>query len=261
MAIVALTLMACGNSKNGAEMPAKDKQAVENATSGALNQIGKSQAEFDKFLTDAGFLKVESSLGAPAKHLQAKHKAPAAKDASTVEVEYVYGLTLAEYSMTDQSAIAARQNEILKKGNTIIVIYAAFSSNKLMMVEASMAVAANKKANTFYTGISDKYLATIPSDAVQSSWSGALGAKAENVYQKHDEFVAAIAAAESGVTAAEMGYALMNPTTYDGFGYITNWLNPDADQIAKQAEQGYDPYAIASCAGMDMMVLLALMQE
>jgi len=260
MAVAAVLFMACDGSKNGAEMPEKDKQVVDKVTSGMVAQIGKKQADVEAYLDQAGFIKVGEEQEIAPKHLQRKHRAPAEVEASSVQVTYVYGITKEEYAMSDQAAIAARQNEILKKGNAIVIVYAMYQNDKLMMVESSVAVAANKKANTFYTGISDKYYDALPSTAQSISWQGATGAKRDKLYDKHDEYVAEIAAAES-ITATEMGVAVLDASTYLGYGYLVNFQNPDEDEKAEQAKSGYDPFVTIASASLDLLVVIAMMQN
>lgn len=260
MAMVAVFFMACDGSKNGAEMPAKDKKVVEQVTSGAVSLVGQSEANIDKTLLDAGFVKIGNAAASAPKHLQPKNRVPAAQEADAVQVVYAYGITAEEYAMEDEAAVAARQNEILKKGNAIVLVYAGFQNDQLLMLSSVIAVKKKDKINSFYTDISDKYYNAIPSDAEAVQWAGTIGKKNEKTITKHDEFVAEIAAAEA-VTATEVGIALRDSKTYEGFGYMTNWLNPDAEQEAAQVEAGYVPYVTVSCSTLHMLYVLAIMSQ
>lgn len=247
MAVIAVAFMACGD-KNGANLPSKDKKALDKVTVQAIEMIGQSAASVEKALLNAGFVKSDIDLlGAP-KRMERKFQAPAAS--TTTEVMYVYGIDPEKFADDDEDAGIAAFNSALKKGS-IIVAYAVFGSDKLLAIECIAVAKCAKGASSMYTNISDGMFAEIPSDALMSKWEGAIAKKS---YTKQNEFVAAIAAAEDGITAQEQGYAVTAAvgSSYEGFLYQGIWTDPDAETKAKMEKDGYLPYVTAMLAVVDI---------
>lgn len=251
MAVIAVAFMACGE-KNGANLPSKDKKAMDKVTVQAIEMIGQSAASVEKALLNAGFVKTNidpmgDPMGAP-KRMKHKFQAPAAS--STTEVMYVYGVDPEKFSDEDEDANVAAFNSALKKGS-IIVAYAVFAGDKLYGIECIAVAKCAKGASSMYTNISDGMFAEIPSDALMSKWEGAIAKKS---YTKQNEFVAAIAAAEDGITAQEQGYAVTAAvgSAYEGFVYVGQWADPDAATKAEMEKDGYLPYVTAIFAVFDI---------
>ena len=253
MAVIAVAFMACGE-KNGANLPSKDKKALEKATVQAIELIGQSAASVEKALLNAGFVKTDIDLMGAPKRMKHKFQAPAAS--STTEVMYVYGADPEKFSDEDEDANVAAFNSALKKGS-IIVAYVVFAGDKLYGIECIAIAQCANGASRMYTDISDGLFAQIPDNALMSQWEGAIAKKS---YTKQNEFVAAIAAAENGITAEESGYAVTGAvgSAYEGFLYAGQWADPDAATKAEMEKDGYLPYVTAMFAVLDISALMQM---
>jgi len=251
MAVIAVAFMACGE-KNGANLPSKDKKALDKVTVQAIEMIGQSAASVEKALLNAGFVKSDIDLMGAPKRMERKFQAPAAS--TTTEVMYVYGVDPEKFADDDEDASVAAFNSALKKGS-IIVAYVVFTGDKLYGIECIAIAQCAKNASRMYTDISDGLYAEIPDNALMSQWEGEI---AKKTYTKQNEFVAAIAAAEDGITAAEQGYAVTAAvgSAYEGFVYVGQWADPNAADKAQMEKKGYLPYVTAMLAVLDINALM-----
>ena len=252
IAMAALTLIACGGGQNSPELPAKDKKALEKVTAeSAVKQLGASSASLDKYLKDAGYSKVEGVSASAPKRLQGKVKAPAAAETDAM---YVYGVDPKAIDAEGEAA-AEYVNAVLKKGNSVIIVYVVYMDDKMVELATSLIVNANKNANQKYVTLSDEMYATLPESALMVQWSGATaigGKQAE--YTKHEDFNAALTGAEA-VIAEEMGYAITS-ANYDGFAYVGEYENPNEAEKQAQAKDGFEPYALILTAVLDISLLM-----
>jgi len=253
---LALILMACGG--NNAELPDKDMKALEATTVKALPQLGQSAATVEKSIINAGFVKTDLedlyfNLLAPQK--VAKFSIRKSSDMDDYkEVFYVRNID-AEDLTKDDAAITAKQNEILKKGKAIMIVYALYGNDKLLEMTTSTIISTKQKeAKKNYLSISEGLYKQIPANAFMVEWGGETEQKD---FSKYDEFAAYIAAAEKECTAEEFCYAItkMTITGYEGFMYQGIYVYPDEEQIAYQAKAGSDPFitivfGLADMAGM-----------
>ena len=250
MAMIAVAFMACGGDQNGATLPSKDKAAINKVTVEGTALIGQNAAAVDKALTAAGYTKVDdASLVSAPKRVQAKFNAPAA----TEEMAYfVYGID-PKVAMSENEDVAAF-NKALAKGS-IIMVAVAYVNDKMYQMASNTSIKCSKEDSRVYTDISDGLYKQIPAEALQSKWQGATTAKK---YSKHDEFVADIAAAEDGITAQEIGYAVTNVTAAgaEGLYYQGMWMDPTAETKAAMEKEGYTPYANATVYIVDVNVVI-----
>ena len=249
MAVAAIAFMACGNEKNPAELPAKDKQMLESVSTKAVELIGKNAADVNKYMTEAGLAKANVAASAP-KRMQAKADVKAAQVSYEV---YLYGITAEDVNGEDISAAA--QQKALKSGS-IIMALVEYIDGKMAIVEAHTYFGITKDANKVYAEISDKYFAAIPEKALYTVWNGAID---KTEYTKHDEFGAAILAAEA-VTASESANIVnsMDMTTgvYDGYVYVGAFNHPTEEAAKKQEEAGYTPFVTVVTGVADINAIL-----
>lgn len=254
IAVAALTLIACGSPKDNPELPAKDKKALDKATVEAVACIGQSPAKVAELLTSAGYVKVEGvKLEAP-KRIAAKTKAPAA--GATYDV-FLYGL---DASAIDKDAefATAEFNKVISSGNSIILAFAIYYNDQLVEMITSICVAKGAKVNQKYTKISDEMYATLPANALATSWQGVIVTDKEQKYTKREDYVAFIAGAQE-LQAEEFGYAATSVNldgTPAGFAYVCDWVNPDEKAVAEQTKDGYEPYVAGQIAVLDLALLL-----
>ena len=253
MAMIAVAFMACGD-KNGANLPSKDKAAINEVTVEAVAMIGDDAASVDKALLAAGYTKADISMMSAPKRIQRKFQAPAAKEE---EQAYVYGID-PKY-LTEEEEDAAAFNKALKNGS-IIIVYVMYVGDKLYAIESVTMAQCAKGASRLYTDISDGLYKQIPADAADKYWSGASEKKS---YTKQEEFVADITAAEDGIVAQEQGYAItgVSAAGYEGFFYQGAWADPDAETKEYMEEEGNLPYAVAAVAVADVNALQNALQQ
>lgn len=237
MAMVAVAFMAC-NEKNGASVPSSDKNAVKAVTTDAVSMVGQDPAKVEKILTSAGFTKVEST-DATAKVIARYVRSPKAKAAEEVSVQYVYNLPADYVSMGEEAVLQYVQN-LLAKGECLVVVYTIYKDNKLVVISTSVFAPLKDDINLLYTQNSDGLFAQLPApNGTTSFWQGNIQ-EGEKSYTDHAEYVAAIAAAQA-ISADEQGYALKNldpvNMTADGFGFYCYWENPDEAARATMLEE------------------------
>ena len=256
--VAAVAMMACNSAVDSPDFPAKDKKAVDKATVEAVSQIGQSAAKIDTYLTNAGYAKVEGVVLNAPKRVPAKMKAPAADATYAV---YVYGLD-PQYIDEKADPAVAQFNNVISKGNTVVVVIAIFVDDQLMEMATLMSVGAGKKVNQKYVTLTNDMYATLPSSALQANWEGTaqLEDAKEAEYTKHDDFAAAISGAPAGVVADEFGYAITGVNaalmTYEGFAYMGYWDNPTAKEVEEQTKKGFEPYVSAEIIVADISLLM-----
>lgn len=237
MAMVAVAFMAC--NQNGASVPSSDKKAVKAVTTDAVSMVGQDPAKVEKILTSAGFTKVEST-DATAKVIARYVRSPKAKAAEEVSVQYVYNLPADYVSMGEEAVLQYVQN-LLAKGECLVVVYTIYKDNKLMVVSTSVFAPLKDDINLLYTQNSDGLFAQLPAlNGTTSFWQGNIQ-EGEKSYTDHAEYVATIAAAQA-ILADEQGYALknldpVNNMTAEGFGFYCYWENPDEAARATMLEE------------------------
>lgn len=238
MAMVAVAFMAC--NENGASVPSSDKKAVKAVTTDAVSMVGQEPAKVEKFLTSAGFTKVEATDGI-AKVSARYVRAPKAKAAEEVSVQYVYNLPT-DYQSMDEAAGAQYVQNLLDKGECLVMVITIYKDNKLMVVSTNVFAPLKDNINLLYTQNSDGLFAQLPApNGTTSFWQGGIR-QGEKSYTDHAEYVAAIAAAKA-ISAEEQGYAIKNldpaKMTAEGFGFYCLWENPDeAERAAMLKEDG-----------------------
>lgn len=241
MAMAAIAFMACENNGGGTNLPSKDKAAVDKVSAGAVALIGENPGKVQQALTSAGFVKAEESIFEAPRRIQGKLKAPA--DALPSDY-YVYGVDPKDIQkeVSETEAEAAIQ-KALEKG-AVIITSATFLSNELYIMESYVMLKWEKNCSRIYTDASDALYNKMPANAVQKQWQGSIG---KTIYEKHNEFVAAIAAAEDGIEANESGAALTSLTDIEGFAYGASWAEPgEEDRENMELFDGSLPYAVAS---------------
>lgn len=251
MAMVAVAFMAC-NEKNGASVPSSDKNAVKAVTTDAVSMVGQDPAKVEKILTSAGFTKVEST-DATAKVIARYVRSPKAKAAEEVTVQYVYNLPADYVSMGEEAGLQYVQN-LLAKGECLVVVYTIYKDNKLMVISTNVFAPLKDDINLLYTQNSDGLFAQLPTpNGTTSFWQGNIQ-EGEKSYTDHAEYVATIAAAQA-ISADEQGYALKNldpvNMTADGFGFYCYWENPDEAERAAMLEENGIVGAMGSFSVMD----------
>ena len=239
VAALAVAFMACEN-KN--EMPKQEQKALKAATVEVVDMIGEAKpADVQKTLLDAGFTKIEAQLAMPAKcAAQAKKQMKkAVKEEGTEEI-YVYGLPENFYSMSEEEQ-AAYMKKQLESGDGFIQVTVTYQSDVLYASATVLMTGLREKINVTYANESDALYAALPKPmtAEMGFWQGVTyGPDTEEEgtqYEKHADYVAAVAAAK-GIQAEEMGYSVTAATTssYAGKAYMAFWMNPGDDEEAQQ---------------------------
>ena len=198
--MVAIGFMAC--NEPGANLPKKDKKAIQTATSDVASMIGLDKQAVEKTFLDAGFVEVEEAEGGAAIKAKSPRRAKKAEEA----VQYLYG------------SYAKLQSD----GDVIVIAIAFFDKGKLTDVGTAVYAGIADKINLLYTDASDKLFQQLPKDAVESEWGGQIK-EPRQVFEDHAKFVAAIAAADS-VFAVEKAYALTE--SGKSFAYEATWGSP-----------------------------------
>ena len=254
MAMVAFAFMACEGG-NGAEMSSKEKKAVDAATVSAVSQIGNSPAAVDKALTAAGYKKADASVANAPKRIKSAYMKAAA---ATTEVIYLYGIEPKDLELAEKDQIA-KQNQILAAGNSVIIVYAIFVDDKLAMMETNVIAPKKEKINQNYATTSDNFYAQIPANAQQSQWMGMI---AQNRYEDHAKFIAAVVAAQA-IEAQESALVLMSANQqteeYDGYAYAAMLQNPDEDEVKAIEKDGMTPYVLMTYGVVDLNYYLEMM--
>lgn len=239
VAALAVAFMACNN--NGAEMPQQEQKAMKAATVEVVDLIGTAKpADVQKVLLDAGFTKIEAQLSMPAKcAAQAKKQMKKAIKAEGTEEIYIYGLPDNFFSMSEEEQEAYMKKQ-LESGDGFIQVTVTYQSDVLYASATLLMTGLREKINVTYANESDALYAALPKPmmAEMGVWQGyitAQGAEEGTQYEKHAEYVAAVAAAK-GIRAEEMGYSVSaaSATGYAGKAYVAYWMNPGDDEEAQQ---------------------------
>ena len=260
MAMAAVVLMACGDG-NGASVPSKDKTAVIAASADAVELIGAEPAAVDKKLTAAGYTKMDmpASLEAPKLNKKAIKQIPALKaEDDAEEVLYVYNLP-EESKNWGEEEFLAYQNKLMKDGKVIAYAIVSFQEGKMTMMVTEMVVGYSAKANLLYTEISNKLYAQLPEKekALQIRWQGAVSTPdaEQQQFEVQADYVKAIEAANNGVQAQEMGYAILN-SDYDGTAYQGGWYAPGTEDTQAMEKEGVTPYASGYMMVADLKAIM-----
>lgn len=235
---MAVAFMAC---ENKAEMPKQEQKAMKAATVEVVDMIGTAKpADVQKTLLDAGFTKVEAQLAMPAKcAAQAKANMKKAIKAEGTEEIYVYGLPDNFFSMSEDEQ-AAYMKKQLESGDGFIQVTVTYQSDVLYASATVLMTGLRDKINVTYANESDALYAALPKPMAEEMgvWHGNIYGPDDEEgtqYEKHTEYVAAVAAAK-GIRAEEMGYSVTaaSATGYVGKAYVAYWMNPGDDAEAQQ---------------------------
>ena len=241
--LLALTVVFAFMACDPVDLPKKDSKALNAVTYEALAQLGTARADFEKAITDIGFIPVEIEYPAvpdPSPRFFANapisHKATA-RDWS--DQQYVYGLKLTEtnlhyddYAQMIKSAVA--------KGNTCITLSAEFSDAKLSYAYAEFYFPLSQNVNYAYTGVSDEMYKQLEKKE-NVRWNGStMVAKDFSTFTDHAKYSSFIAAAQA-IQADETGEC-------QDFTYYLMWNNPDEKEQANMLEEGFEtPFVVGGC--------------
>jgi len=235
---MAVAFMAC---ENKAEMPKQEQKAMKAATVEVVDMIGTAKpADVQKTLLDAGFTKVEAQLAMPAKcAAQAKANMKKAIKVEGTEEIYVYGLPDNFFSMSEEEQ-AAYMKKQLESGDGFIQVTVTYQSDVLYASATVLMTGLREKINVTYANESDALYAALPKPMTEEMgvWHGniyAQDAEEATQYEKHAEYVAAVAAAKA-IQAEEVGYSVTAASAagYVGKAYVAYWMNPGDDAEAQQ---------------------------
>ena len=236
---VAFAFMAC----DPVDLPKKDSKALNAATYEALAQLGTAYDDFDKALTDIGFIPVEIEYPAvPDPSPRFFANAPKIHKDVIVhwsDIIYVYGLKLTDthinyddYAQMIKSAVA--------KGNTCITLHAEFMDAQLFYSYAEFYLPLSKNVNYAYSGVSDEmYKQLEKKESVR--WNGdVMVAKEATNFTDHAQYSSFVAKAQD-IQAEETGDC-------QGFNYYLMWSHPDEETQAAMLEEGFEsPFIYGWC--------------
>lgn len=248
MTMIAVVCVAC----NDMELPKNDHKAITAVTSDMVPQLGESQAEFEKAMLAAGFVKADEQkdmdivmpdaperLLLQRKHIERRHKAEV-----ETEAYYIYGLS-SDYLNLSTDELEAKMMDRLAKGNSCITVYAYFSDDQLICVSAVLYAPLTEKINSVYTRISDDLYKQLPKGE-ETVWSGSIaldqdgdGKSEYTHYTDHAEFTAEIAKVQE-IMADERAYSVQSVTDTSNylFGYYCLWDNPTEQRQKTMRESG-----------------------
>lgn len=236
---VAFAFMAC----DPVDLPKKDSKALDAATYEALAQLGTAYDDFDKAITDIGFIPVEIEYPA-VPDPSPRFFANAPKIHKDVIVHwsdniYVYGLKLTDthinyddYAQMIKSAVA--------KGNTCITLHTEFMDAQLFYSYAEFYLPLSKNVNYAYSGVSDEmYKQLEKKESVR--WNGSARVVKElstfTDHAKYSSFIGAAQAIQANETA-----------DCSDFGYYLMWNHPDEEEQAAMLEEGFEtPFVYGAC--------------
>lgn len=249
MTMIAVVCVAC----NDLELPKDDNKALTAVTTDMVQQMGESQAEFEKAVLAAGFVKADEPKeidvvmpDAPGRLSDQRNQIVRRHKAAEEETEayYIYGLS-SDYPNLSTDELEAKMMDRLAKGKSCIMVYAYFSNDRLMCVSSGLYAPLTEKINTVYTRVSDDLYKQLP-QSKETLWTGSIridsdgDGKAEYAnYTDHAEFSAEIAKAQ-GIMADERAYSVQPVSDTSGyfFGYYCLWDNPTEESQEKMRDSG-----------------------
>lgn len=233
LAIVALFVMACNNSATPPDIPDHDYSVATKASKDVIAVMGKTKAEAQKAILDAGFQEVDENMfNAPQRVIRLER---AAKEDEDV-ICFAFNLTPDMVDMTEKEIV----NKIIDSKTTAILFVASFKNGYLSDIQGRLIIGAEiGHVNTLYLECSEAIHSSL---GVLGTWSAVVKEteyeNKEVEYKNFNKFYKAVADMNAVYTQEKAG-CIFNITGTRQLGYAITWNKPNEAETREQISKGY----------------------